>query len=667
LRRPGPVGLGIALAAFLAVSALRATGLLQAIELAVYDAYLKLRPEGGWVEERVAVIRVTDEDIHRLGHWPLSDDVLAEILEALLAHAPRSVGIDLYRDLPVPPGTERFERTLAAAGSVVFINKFGGPGAAHVPPPRVLAGTERVGFADLLVDPGGIVRRGLLFLDDGETLGYSLGLRLALLYLAPRGVFPVAGEPDPGHLRLGEVTLRPLEPYDGPYTGADAAGYQFLLDWRGGPAPFTTYTLSDLLGGRVPAGALRDRVVLLGVSADSVKDLFLTPYSRRGESAIGTPMVMVHAHAVSQLLRAGLDGERPLGFLPEWAEYLFTLLWALIGAVTAFRVRALPLFSTAALIHAAALIGGTLSAFVSGWWLPVLPMGLAALAAATLAVAYLSGHERAERRFLMEIFAKQVSPDVAEEMWRERDQFLTRGRLEPRTLTATVLFTDLHNFTPVAERLPPQELMGWLNHYMETMAGLVMAHGGVVDDYYGDAIKANFGVPIPRADGAAVDEDARRAVHCALAMSDALELMNIEWSTQGLPRITMRVGIATGPVVAGCLGSAARMKFTTIGDVVNTAARLESYGKDDPTITAEDCTCRILISGETARRLGDGTPTERVGTLYLKGKDAGVEVHRVRAAAADVQGADRPDDSCKREQVMATVPPAAGDPARVLH
>jgi adenylate cyclase len=622
------------------------------MELAAYDLYLKLRPETDWREERVVAVLVNDEDIRKVGQWPLSDETLAAVLEALLEARPRAVGFDLYRDLPVPPGTERFEQSLTFAEHVFFVMKFGGRESARVPPPRVLAGSERVGFADLLIDPGGYVRRALLFLDDGETFGYSLALRLALPYLADHGVLPAAGEPDPAHLRLGPVTFRPLEEDDGSYVGADAGGYQFLLDYKGGAAPFRTFTLSDVLEGNIPAGALRDRLVLVGVSADSVKDFFLTPYSRRGKESVGMPGVLIHAHAVSQLLRAGLEGVRPMGFLPDWAEYVALLLWGLVGAITALLVRALLPFALIASVETLALLGGTHGAFLAGWWLPVVPLAMTGVGAAALTIAYLSGHERTERRYLMDIFSKQVSPDVAEEMWRERDRFLQGGRLEPRLLTATILFTDLHNFTPVAERLSPPELMEWLNRYMDTMASLVMSHGGVVDDYFGDAIKANFGVPLPRTEPGAIDEDARRAVRCALAMGAALERMNQEWEADGLPRVSMRVGISTGSVVAGCLGSAQRMKFTTLGDVVNTAARLETYGKDDPRVTAEDATCRVLISEETARRLGDAYAVEAVGSLKLKGKETLVTVYRVagegreRAATSAADTVNRSQSGC---------------------
>lgn len=629
LRQPAVVGFGIGLAVFLAMAGLRLAGGLQAMELAVYDLYLNVRDDDDWREDRVAVILVDDEDIRRIGQWPLTDQTLTRVVENLVAAQPRTVGFDLYRDLPVAPGTERFTRVLAAHPNVFFVMKFGGRDSPRVSPPPALAGSERVGFADLLIDPGGFVRRGLLFLDDGETLGYSFAWRLVLPYLAAKGVLPAAGDPDPEHVRLGTVTFRPLEANDGPYVQADAGGYQFPLDFKGSERPFRTFTLTEVLENTVPADALRDRIVLVGVSADSVKDLFLTPFNHGITDSASTPGVLVHAHAVSQLLRAGLDGERPLAFVPTWAGYLGMLVWSLLAVATALRVRSLPLLTLLAGLETLALLGGSYAAFLAGWWIPVVPMALMGLVSAGMSEAYLSSLERHERQYLMDIFAKQVSPDVAEEMWRSREQFIEGGRLKPRLLTATILFTDLHNFTPVAERLSPTELMDWLNLYMDRMAGLVMQHGGVVDDYFGDAIKANFGVPLVRQDEHEIDEDARHAVRCALAMGDALVQMNRDWEAAGLPHISMRVGIATGEVVAGCLGSTQRMKFTTLGDIVNTAARLETYGKDDPAVTAPDAISRVLVSEETVRRLGDGFITNAVGRLKLKGKETEVTVYRV--------------------------------------
>ena len=635
LRRPAPVGVAIAFAVFLAVSGLTAAGLLQPLELTAYDTLLQLRPHPGWTDGRITVVRITDEDIYRIGHWPMSDDTLADILEAILRGGPRAVGLDLYRDLPVPPGTERLNALFRGAENLIGTEKFLAVDGAMVPPPRSLAGTERIGFADLVLDRGGIVRRGLLFLDDGERFAHSMALRVVLLYLAQEGIGPQPGEADPTHLRLGRLTLPPFEDHDGGYVQADARGYQFLLDFRGGRQPFDSYTTADLLEGRVPASALRDRVVLVGVSADSVKDIFLTPFSRGSDAATNLPGVFIHAHATSQLLRGALEGERPLQVFPEWLEHLWLLLWSAVGAGLALLVRSIGRLTLVAPPAWLTLLAITAGVFYAGWWLPVVPAAIALFSAPTLVVAYISGFEQQERRFLMEIFARQVSPDVAEELWRERERFLSGGRIEARTQTVTVLFSDLENFTPVAERLAPVDLLDWLNTYMEAMAGLVMAHGGVVDDYYGDAIKANFGVPVARTTDAEVEEDARRAVGCAAAMTRELARMNEDWAAQGLPQVRMRAGICTGPVVAGCIGSAKRMKYTTVGDVVNTAARLESYGKEvvpiDPAIPA-----RVMLAESTVRRLGGAFPVSPVGALALKGKSEAVQVYHLQTPVAPV-------------------------------
>jgi adenylate cyclase len=217
-------------------------------------------------------------------------------------------------------------------------------------------------------------------------------------------------------------------------------------------------------------------------------------------------------------------------------------------------------------------------------------------------------------------------------MWKQRALFIKGGRLEPQTMTVTVLFSDLANFTPVAERLTPSQLMDWLNQYMETMAGLVIEHGGVVDDFYGDAIKANFGVPLPRTRPEQIREDALSAMRCALAMRRAMEKLNAAWSAEGAPRVKVRAGLATGSVVAGCLGSAQRMKYTTIGDVVNTAARLESYGKEIPERLV-DPYCQIMVAASTVAQLDGEFQLEPVGTLQLKGKSQGVDVFALIGAA----------------------------------
>ena len=625
LRSPVVVSLALGLVASVLIIGLRSLGFFQFVELATYDIYLRLKEQQSVPEPRVVLVQTVETDIQRLGEWPLTDSRMAETLKKLLAHEPRAIGVDLYRDIPVAPGTDELNSLLTSEKRIFIIEKFGTDESNHVSGPAVLKGTEQIGFADVPVDDDGVVRRGLLFLDDGENFSVSLALRLAMSYLAEEGITPQAGIPNPEHIRLGEVTFAPFARNDAFYVDADDAGYQYVLDFKGGASRFKTYSLSDVLQGRVDPNVIKDNVVIFGVNAESVKDEFLTPYDRFAERGQATAGIAVHGYEVSQLLRAALQGDELMRFLSDRYENLWILLWGLVAALVGLMAHSTLKFSLLTVTGLIVLAGSTAIAFVNHWWLPVAPVAIAWITSAGLVTAFLSGHEKQEKKYLMDLFSKNVSSEVADEMWKHRDTFLRGGRLEPRTMTVTVLFSDLANFTPVAERLSPAELMDWLNNYMETMAGLVIKHGGVVDDYYGDAIKANFGVPLPRTTPEEISEDAANAIRCALAMRREMEQLNAAWGEENAPLVKMRMGLATGQVVAGCLGSAQRMKYTTIGDVVNTAARLESYGKEIPERFL-DPYCQVMVAASTAEQLDDSVNLEMVGTLQLKGKSKGVDV-----------------------------------------
>lgn len=235
----------------------------------------------------------------------------------------------------------------------------------------------------------------------------------------------------------------------------------------------------------------------------------------------------------------------------------------------------------------------------------------------------------------MHLFSRHVSPEVAETVWREREQFMAHGRLRPQRLVATLLFTDLMNFTTVSERMPPQAVMDWLNDYMEAMFEHVAEHHGVINKYIGDSIMALFGAPVARTDEADIKRDAINAVRCALAMNDSLMRLNHDWIDQGKPTVAMRIGIHTGPLIAGSLGSIERLEYTVIGDTVNTASRLESFDKTVHTPDPKHAPCRILVGETTAQYLGDLFPLEYVGDVQLKGKTETTKVYHVMYTPRD--------------------------------
>jgi adenylate cyclase len=197
------------------------------------------------------------------------------------------------------------------------------------------------------------------------------------------------------------------------------------------------------------------------------------------------------------------------------------------------------------------------------------------------------------------------------------------------SIIVTVMFIDLQDFTKISENTDPEALIDWLNTYMGAMARLVMEHGGMVDDYIGDGLKANFGVPFRSASEVVLRRDALSAVNCALAMGTELKRLNEIWRAQNLPTAAMRVGIVTGPVVAGSVGNERRLKYTTIGDTVNIASRLENYGKEAEKLNDTNNFCRILIDENTLSFVGREFIVQKVGQLDLKGKSKKVTAYRV--------------------------------------
>ncbi len=228
---PWLAAVAVALTVSLAIIGMRQSGYLQSIELFAYDTYVRLATTAGPRVARVVLITISEEDIQNLGRWPLSDATLARVLKIVVQARPRAIGLDLYRDIAVAPGHEALTAVLRDNPQIVAVTRFKSDTNVGVSSPPVLAGTDRVGFNDIIPDPGGIVRRGLLFLDDGQNISYSLALRLALLYLKPENIQPRPDPSDPTLIQLGETTISPFEASDGSYVNADAGGYQFLLDF----------------------------------------------------------------------------------------------------------------------------------------------------------------------------------------------------------------------------------------------------------------------------------------------------------------------------------------------------------------------------------------------------------------------------------------------------
>jgi adenylate cyclase len=336
------------------------------------------------------------------------------------------------------------------------------------------------------------------------------------------------------------------------------------------------------------------------------------------------PGVVIHGQKSSQILSAVLDDKPLFWFMPEWGEILWIVFWGISGSLVVERFRNSLMITGSAFIALGLIFGIGYSLFLTGGWIPLAAPATAFICTSVFAVMYQRQIAGKQRQMVMNLLGQQTSPEIATALWSERDRLLKSGMLPWQTLTATILFTDLKNFSTLSETKTPEELMTWLNPYLSAMTDEVLNHHGIVNKFTGDGIMAAFGVPIPSTTPEQIAKDAENAVNAALAMSRKLRELNQTWQQEGLPKVQMRIGIFTGSITVGSLGGKHRLEYGIIGDSVNTASRLESCEKhrhpDD---------CRILIARETLVHILDKFKVESWGALPLKGKTKTIEVYRV--------------------------------------
>lgn len=377
------------------VIALGSLGLFQLLEWVTLDQFLTLRPREP-IDPRITIITIDESDISYVGKWPISDAVLANVIQNLKKQQPRAIGLDLYRNLPVEPGHQTLVNVFKSTPNLIGVEKVVG---SAVSPPPTLSKLDQVALADLVLDADGKVRRGLLSVqtEDGKTR-LSLGTKLALMYLESEGINLKIIDAKQKHLGLGKAVFVPLTGNEGGYVRVNTGGYQILLNYRGTLENFHHLSLKDVIENRIPVDILRDRVVLIGATAQSLNDLFFTPYSNRPfSSPKRLSGVMIHANLTSQILSSAKDGRPFLRVWEEPIEWLWILAWSYSGAYVSWILLQAKQFSNnvylkwtifgiSILLSGSILIGGSYLAFLLSWWLPVISP-LVALTGSAIALA----------------------------------------------------------------------------------------------------------------------------------------------------------------------------------------------------------------------------------------------------------------------------------------
>ena len=361
------------------VIAVSYTGIFQFLELSALDYWFRLRPSET-IDRRIIVVTISESDINEIGQWPISDDVLSQLITKISQQQPRAIGLDLYRDLPVAPGTEKLAAVFRSTPNLIGVEK---AIDQTVKPSPILEQQEQVALADLIIDRDSKVRRGLLSIQlDNDRVQLSLATRLALMYLAAEGV-ELQAVGDTTTRQLGQATIVPFKSNDGSYVRADAGGFQILLNFRGTEQSFHSVSLVDVLNGNIPEDLMRDRLVIIGSTAQSLNDLFATPYSSNRNEFHYLPGVFIHANLASQIISAALDGRQLIKVVNEPLEWLWVLTWTFAASGVSFLVlnrnsSAQQNLSLAKSIAIRVILPGVILCssgyllFLSGWWLPVI-------------------------------------------------------------------------------------------------------------------------------------------------------------------------------------------------------------------------------------------------------------------------------------------------------
>jgi CHASE2 domain-containing sensor protein len=362
---PGSIVIGLVILA-------RFAGGLQAWEWMALDAYLRYRPAEA-MDEQVLIVGINESDLAQLKTYPIPDTELADLIQSIQQHEPAVIGIDLFRDQPVPPGNEKLSQIFKTQSNVMVIERLAlNSQESLVKPPPTLPG-EQVGFANAALDRDGMLRRSLLFTEDAQGIvKESFSSLLASIYLESKAIQASPGVRDPQSIRLGKAEIPRFQANTGGYAQAASGGLVTLINYRSGAQPFRVVSLAEIKAKKFQPDWIKGKIVLVGMMAESSKD-YVTVHAIESANPALVYGVTVQAHAISQLIQAAQVG-RPL--IQAWAdgwEYLWIMVWGGAGISLGWVVRS-PLKLVLVLLGSSlGLLGMGYGLLLVGWWIPVMP------------------------------------------------------------------------------------------------------------------------------------------------------------------------------------------------------------------------------------------------------------------------------------------------------
>lgn len=553
--------------------------------------------------DALALIAIDDASIGNaragLGTFPFPRSVYGRLLMRLAQAGARSVAfdVDFLEPSADPSQDAAFARAArlvpATIGYAVTTTTAGVPGA-ELPPPELRA-AMRYGFTSIDT-PGGIVIGQPVRIAPMPP-GFPGGAAESLALTAAQ------------QFRGSSIDSRAIPALNGallivPFSVLGTMDTTHRVGAQNSAVPFVSGTLSFGDALTAPLDQLRTfaqgKIVIVGATAQALPDFAPTAGGLY-------PGVFVHARLIDQLLRGVYV--RPA---PQWLDLLLIFALPLLLAAAFSQLR--PAFAfVLGIVAVAAYIEINAALFVYRlYWLDLLHVAAAMLLAALLVIAYRVLTESAERRFVTDLFGRHVSPALVEGILRSDDPGAALA-LSGKLVKATIFYSDIRGFTTMSERMTPQAIYDQLNEYFEAMCAVIFKYGGYIDKFIGDCIMVAFSAP------AQTPDDARKAVDAALDQQQIIKELGERWRAEGKEPFTVGMGINTGRVIMGNLGSSTRMNYTVIGDDVNIAARLYNVALGG----------QIIISESTYAEVKDFFQVRELEPVVVKGKSAPLRTFEV--------------------------------------
>ncbi len=371
------------------IISIRQLGSLQFLEILAYDFVVQVANKT-YTDPRLLIVEITERDIKNQNRWPISDATFAQLIQQLQEYQPKLIGLDVYREISSPPGTEALQKQFQNDNIITI--KYLDHGNQQMSTPANIP-ESRIGFNDLMLDADNVVRRNLIYAEVGEQKFYSFSLRLSLAYLKDHPLLKnkeTQNTPDlqatPEGLYIHNVLIKRLQANSGGYQmpPQEAVGFQTLINYQS-PEIAQKVTLTDVLSGKIDPNLVKDKIVLIGNTAPNIKDLVDTPYSSNEKTQAG---IIIHAQMVSQILSLVLDNDTQFWFWSETIESLWIVIWAATGAAIAWQLRHPLAIGGASILSLGVLWEIGLVLFLNAGWIPLIPPTLSFILTVSAIVTY---------------------------------------------------------------------------------------------------------------------------------------------------------------------------------------------------------------------------------------------------------------------------------------